>query len=450
MPRSLESLALVRLLRRGSKRLNFEMAALVVFAGLANAGVLAIINTAAENASNARSQRPAAGPVHRHHRALRLAQRYILFTSITEVERDSRRHSREGGRPTCAGRPRVARAPGPRRDLRRGRARDPEHLAGGLDAGHGHAGDDDGRVQRGLPRAAVEDRLRHHGGGVRRRHLLHLRRGKVADPAMLGEAQRKENEFLGAADAPARRLQGSAAAQGARRRPVPAPARGVGHRRGRQDPHRAASSRRTSCSRSCWSTACSRRSCSCCRASSPEYSGVVLKLTAAVLFIIGPLGSIVNAVPIFSAANVAAQNIFDIEAQLTASSAGQPERAARGAAAGGLLAHSPAAHRVPVSRSRHAAASSGSARSTSRSTPARCCSSSAATAAASRRLLKALTGLYHPQSGSVTMDDTLVSPETATLVPQPLRGGVQRVPPVRSALRPGRRAGRARAASCWR
>ncbi len=83
----LTSLPLVRLLRQGSKRFNFEMMAFIVFAGLTNAGLLAVVNAAAENARNEGA----------NGRLLSLfavtiglyifAQRHILFTMITEVER---------------------------------------------------------------------------------------------------------------------------------------------------------------------------------------------------------------------------------------------------------------------------------------------------------------------------------------------------------------------------
>src|SRR5665213_1523342 len=64
---------------------------------------------------------------------------------------------------------------------------------------------------------------------------------------------------------------------------------------------------------------------------SPEYSDVVPKLTAAILFVIGPLGAIVGAVPLYSTANVAAANIFALEQTLDGSTShdlnGRPEAA---------------------------------------------------------------------------------------------------------------------------
>jgi putative ATP-binding cassette transporter len=77
---------LVRLLRRGSARFDPRMVWLVVLAGLANAGLLAIINAAANAADRDQNGRLLA--------AFGLTigvyiytQRFILFTAITEVER---------------------------------------------------------------------------------------------------------------------------------------------------------------------------------------------------------------------------------------------------------------------------------------------------------------------------------------------------------------------------
>jgi putative ATP-binding cassette transporter len=56
----------------------------------------------------------------------------------------------------------------------------------------------------------------------------------------------------------------------------------------------------------------------------PTYAGVVMKATAAVLFIIGPLSSLVGALPIFSRANVAAANIVALEAALEQSAGHEP------------------------------------------------------------------------------------------------------------------------------
>jgi putative pyoverdin transport system ATP-binding/permease protein len=83
---SLRNLPISILLRRGSQLLTFDMAVLVVVAGLTNAGLLAIFNAAAENASNEEA----------NGRYLALfvvtilmyvySQRYIMFKSIAQVE----------------------------------------------------------------------------------------------------------------------------------------------------------------------------------------------------------------------------------------------------------------------------------------------------------------------------------------------------------------------------
>ncbi len=52
----------------------------------------------------------------------------------------------------------------------------------------------------------------------------------------------------------------------------------------------------------------------------PTFPTVVMKATAAVLFIIGPLGGLVGAIPVFSRANVAAENIAALERALARSS----------------------------------------------------------------------------------------------------------------------------------
>jgi putative ATP-binding cassette transporter len=49
----------------------------------------------------------------------------------------------------------------------------------------------------------------------------------------------------------------------------------------------------------------------------PMYDDVLIKITTAVLFLIGPISALAASVPILSAANAAAENIFDLEAKLT-------------------------------------------------------------------------------------------------------------------------------------
>ena len=50
---------------------------------------------------------------------------------------------------------------------------------------------------------------------------------------------------------------------------------------------------------------------------SPTYSDVITKATAAILFIVGPLGGLVSSVPAFANANIAAANILRLEELLS-------------------------------------------------------------------------------------------------------------------------------------
>jgi putative pyoverdin transport system ATP-binding/permease protein len=145
---------------------------------------------------------------------------------------------------------------------------------------------------------------------------------------------------------------------------------------------------------------------------SAEYTTVVLKLTAAILFIIGPLGSIVGSIPVWSAANVAAHNIFDLEARLAAASAGDrngrpdaapPARFSRlelkhvvfeypDRGKGGVFRLGPVDLEARAGEILFIVGGNGSGKST---------------------LLKALTGLYHPQSGSISLDDTLLNQDNS-------------------------------------
>ena len=48
----------------------------------------------------------------------------------------------------------------------------------------------------------------------------------------------------------------------------------------------------------------------------PTYTDVIIKTTATILFIIGPLGGVVEAIPFFSRANVAIENLYQLEEAL--------------------------------------------------------------------------------------------------------------------------------------
>jgi putative ATP-binding cassette transporter len=146
---------------------------------------------------------------------------------------------------------------------------------------------------------------------------------------------------------------------------------------------------------------------------SPDHLDMVPKLTAAILFIIGPLSAVVASVPMYSTANVAAANIFELEDILTQTAAdditGRPEAtppyefsrlelrqvvfqyADHGQ--GSSFRLGPVNLHVDKGEIVFLVGGNGSGKST---------------------LLKTLTGLYHAQSGSITLDDTRVVPETAT------------------------------------
>jgi cyclic peptide transporter len=141
---------------------------------------------------------------------------------------------------------------------------------------------------------------------------------------------------------------------------------------------------------------------------SVTYSSVVIKATAAVLFIIGPLSSMVGAIPIFARANVAASNIETLERELVDASPDEPETEGeprdagpfatlalqdvtfryRDKAGAGLFAVGPVSLTIPAGELLFIVGGNGSGKST---------------------FLKVLTGLYHPLTGSITLDRTPVT-----------------------------------------
>ena len=410
MSRILDSLPLARLLRRGSERFNAEMAIFVVFAGLANAGVLAIINAAAENASNQEANDRLLLLFGIAIALYVLAQRFTLITSITEVERIL-----GGIRVKVADHVRQA-------DLesieRLGRAeifgvvaRETQNISQAASTlvmamqSMMMVAFSIGYLAL-LSTTAFIITIAVCGVGI----AMHMQRAKSLT-RMLGEAQRKENEFLallthlldGFKEVRLRKARGADLFQHIRA--VSGTVEAVKTRSGREFSSHFLFAQLLVYGLLASIVFLLPRI-------SPEYSGVVLKLTAAVLFIIGPLGGIVNAVPIFSAANVAAQNIFDIEARLTASNGsqnGRPEAPPPAAfrrirlehtvfqypdrGSGSVFRLGPVDLEVNAGEMLFIVGGNGSGKST---------------------LLKAMTGLYHPQSGAVTMDDTLVTAETAT------------------------------------
>ena len=146
---------------------------------------------------------------------------------------------------------------------------------------------------------------------------------------------------------------------------------------------------------------------------SPAYSDDVLKLTVAILFIIGPLGAIVATIPQYSTANVAAENIFRLEATLDKSSArdkngradAEPTEAfstiefrrvlfqyeERGQ--GHAFRIGPIDLTVNKGEIVFIVGGNGSGKST---------------------FLRTLTGLYPPSTGSVMINNTLITPENVT------------------------------------
>ena len=82
----LNSIPLIRLLRRGSQRFDLRMGLLIGVAGLANAGLLVIINAAA-NARGETSDGRLLATFALTIGVYLYAQRSILFTTIAEVEK---------------------------------------------------------------------------------------------------------------------------------------------------------------------------------------------------------------------------------------------------------------------------------------------------------------------------------------------------------------------------
>lgn len=141
-----------------------------------------------------------------------------------------------------------------------------------------------------------------------------------------------------------------------------------------------------------------------------EYTQVVMKVTASILFIIGPLSNLLVTVPIWTRANVAAENIEALEGELTrtATANGQPPAAGPGTVEQIRLQdvtyeyedpHGGAPFRIgPINLTVRGGETlfiyggNGSGKST---------------------FLKVLTGLYPPQTGTMSIDRTVFGPEQA-------------------------------------
>ena len=144
-----------------------------------------------------------------------------------------------------------------------------------------------------------------------------------------------------------------------------------------------------------------------------EYSELVPKLTAAILFIIGPLGAVVGSAQLYSTANVAASNIFRLETML--------EDTTSLGSNGHAEAEPPAKFdSIQFKRTMFQYSDRGTG-SSFRLGPIDLTVKSGETVfivggngSGKSTLLKTLTGLYHPQSGSIVMDGTLIAPDTVS------------------------------------
>jgi putative ATP-binding cassette transporter len=408
---AIESLPLYQLLRRGSTRFNLELACLVVFAGIANASLLAIINAAAENArdeaANGRMLSLFAIAI-----GLYLyTQRFVLYTAITEVEK-----LLSGIRVRIADRIRKS-------DLY------PLEQVGRSEI-YGLVGRETQMISQAagtliislqstmmvmfsvvyilyLSKAAFVITVIVTALGL----FLHFRRSTELN-ALLHEAQRRENDFLAALTD---LLDGFKEARLSKARSADLYARLEQVSSSVQDVKTRAGTRFSAhyiFSQTMFYALLAAIVFILPRVSS-AYGPVVLKLSAAVLFIIGPLGAVVATIPLYSAANVAASNIFMMERKLEDASGpdvnGRPEApppapftriemkrvdfqySERGK--GSVFRLGPIDLQIAAGEILFIVGGNGSGKST---------------------LLHVLTGLYHPQSGSVVMDDTLLEPATAT------------------------------------
>lgn len=406
----LTSLPLAKLLRRGSERFNAEMGLLVTFSGLASAGLMAIINTAAENASNAEENGRLLGLFLITVVLWASTQRFILVTSISEVER-----LLNGIRVEIA-------------DLiRRADLETIEHI--GRSEIYGVVSRQTQQISQAgatlimalqsavmvffsvaylaiVSKLAFAITIAMSTIAI----LLHMKRVKALN-AEFAEAQRTENEFLGLLthllegfkETRMSRLRSSDLFQHIRA--VSVMVERVKTRAGREFSSHMIFSQLMFYALLGGIVFLLPRL-------SGEYSETIMKLTAAILFIIGPMGAIVGALPVYSNANVAAQNILDLEATLAATvnggdAPGRPEAdttatfsrielrkvlfqyADRGS--GSVFRLGPVDLEINSGEILFLTGGNGSGKST---------------------LLKVLVGLYRPQSGSMQMDDVLVSPET--------------------------------------
>jgi putative ATP-binding cassette transporter len=406
----LGSLPLFQLLRRGSKRFDLELAALVVLTGLTNAGLLAIINSAAQNARNEAANGRLLAMFSVTIALYIYIQRFILRTTVTEVE-----HVLNDIRIRFADRIRHAELE-PLEQIGRVEilgvlSRETQYISQAA-AALTIALQSTMLVLFSVAYIAILSRLAFvltvslTGIGL----VLHFRWAPELH-RLLRQTQAHENIFLASlTDAlegfkEARLNEGRSNDLFRHLRHVSTDVERIKTRAGTEFSAHYVFSQTVFYGLLAAIVFLLPRY-------SAAYSEVVLKLTAAVLFIIGPLTSIVSTVPLYSSANVAAANIFALEKRLEAW--GAPDRNGRPEAPPPAAFARLELRRVVFQYPEHGTigtfrigpidlhltsgeivfivGGNGSGKST---------------------LLKTLTGLYRPQSGAITIDDTLVAPETA-------------------------------------
>jgi len=411
MLQSATSLPLLRLVLQGSGRFNFEFAGALVLAGLSNAVLLAIINAAAENARNADANGRFLAMFVIAITLYIVTQRHILFTSIREVEKllhDIRVRVAERIRTSnLSAIERVGRS-----DIYGIINRETQQIsqaAGTLIV----AGQSMLMVVFAvlylamLSRAAFIIAAVITWAGL----TVHFRRAHELN-TLLHEAQTQENRFL---DGLTHLLDGFKEARMNRTRAGDL----FAHLRGLSGNVEAVKTKSSIgfAAHFIFAQAAFYILLAAIVFLLPKlgeaYSEVVMKLTATVLFIIGPLSAIVSAIPMFSTANVAAAKIFELESVLAhagdAGENGRPEAEPpatfqrlvldgvtfqySGAGNGSAFKLGPLNLSVNAGDIVFIVGGNGAGKST---------------------LMKTLTGLYLPQAGSITLDSTLVTAETAT------------------------------------
>ena len=406
----LSSLPLLRLVLQGSGRFNFEFAGALVLAGLSNAVLLAIINAAAENARNEQANGRYLAMFAITIGLYILTQRHILFTSIREVERllhDIRvRVADRLRRSHLLAIERVGRS-----DIYGIVNRETQHIsqaAGTLIV----AGQSVLMVLFAVVYLALLSRAAFVIAAVITWMGLtvHFRRAAELN-SLLQEAQTQENRFL---DSLTHLLDGFKETRMSRARSHDL----FTHLEGVSAHVEDVKTRSSEgfAAHFIFAQAAFYILLAAIVFLLPRlgeaYTDVVMKLTATVLFIIGPLSAIVSAIPLFSTANVAAARIFELERILEQTSAddenGRPEAAApatfgqlelkdvtfqyvdRGS---GAFRLGPVDLSVRRGEIIFIVGGNGSGKST---------------------LIKTLTGLYPPQAGTIAIDRTIVAPDTAT------------------------------------